>query len=139
MSDKERIDRAPVLGRSRDRVETLRDDLAYAIRTRDEWEANAEDEARRAEKAETELERLREGVKALAEEWAAEDSSEWHYSWRRQRPRRRWTVTSQLATRRAGGITQREVGELYGTSQQVVSRWVSAANSPRRYPLRRSA
>lgn len=79
MADKENVDRAPVLGRSRDRVETLRDDLAYAIRTRDEWEANAEDEARRAEKAETELERLREGVKALAEEWAAEDTSEWHH------------------------------------------------------------
>lgn len=28
----------------------------------------------------SELERLREGVKALAEEWAAEDSSEWHYA-----------------------------------------------------------
>lgn len=33
----------------------------------------------RAMKAETKLERLREGVKALADEWSAEDSSEWHY------------------------------------------------------------
>lgn len=34
----------------------------------------------RAEKAEAELERLREGVKALADEWGAEDPSEWHYT-----------------------------------------------------------
>lgn len=50
-------------------------------------------------------------------------------------PFSRWSdaeVRNAIALYRQGGITQREVGELLGTSQQVVSRWIKAANADSR-------
>lgn len=52
-------------------------------------------------------------------------------------PFSKWTdaeVSAAIDLYLAGGITQEAVGELYGTSQQVVSRWVTARNLPSRYP-----
>lgn len=56
-----------------DLYDALRDELAYAIRTRDEWESNAGDAEARAEAAEAETARLRHDIEALI---AAADARE---------------------------------------------------------------
>lgn len=53
-----------------ERVDTLRDELSYAIRTRDEWKSNAEDAEAHAFTAEAAHAELVAAVEALADEWA---------------------------------------------------------------------
>ena len=52
-------------------------------------------------------------------------------------PHSKWSdaeVAAAIDLYLAGGITQEAVGKLYGTSQQVVSRWISARGLANRHP-----